>query len=131
MFKPMLKIEDAKTAKDAMELVEQVLDTIGEYGNGVSDDDIIGAYSKLIKARDLLDEESMDSVEERFPEEGESVLVSFRGSGFQPVIAFIQNQEDGLCYKGPKVITISRMMSSHGALFQSHTARKGVENDYR
>lgn len=103
MFKPMLKIEDAKTAKDAMELVEQVLDTIGEYGNGVSDDDIIGAYSKLIKARDLLDEEfDWISVEERFPEEGESVLVSFRGSGFQPVIAFISESGRWLMLQGAK-----------------------------
>ena len=57
MFKPRLRMEDAKTAKDAMELIEQVLDTIGEYGNGTSGDDIRAAYSKLIKARNLLDEE--------------------------------------------------------------------------
>lgn len=70
IFNMMLETEDGKTAKDAMELIEQVLDTIGEYGNGVSDDDIIGAYSKLIKARDLLDEEfGWISVDERLPEE--------------------------------------------------------------
>lgn len=64
MFKPRLRMEDTKTAKDAMELIEQVLGAIGEYGNSTSDDDIRDAYSKLIKVRDLLDEE-FEGIKER------------------------------------------------------------------
>ena len=64
MFKPRLRMEGAKTAKDAMELIDQVLDTLGEYGNGVSDNSIREADSKLMKARNLLDEE-FDSMKTR------------------------------------------------------------------
>ena len=57
MLKPRLRMEDAKTAKDAMELIDQALNALGEYGNGISDSAIREADSKLMKARDLLDEE--------------------------------------------------------------------------
>ena len=44
-------MEDAKTAKDAMELIDQALNALGEYGNGISDSAIREADSKLMKAR--------------------------------------------------------------------------------
>ena len=60
-------------------------------------------------------------VEERLPEVGEHVLVSFISDGLLPAVAIIsENWTDGLCCKERKVSMMLRSTSLPGNLFQSH-----------
>lgn len=69
---------------EEMLLIEDVLDTLIEVGNGVTDEALHECADKLFRVRDILNSKANDDgwipVEERLPEERDSIFKKWKGT---------------------------------------------------